>query len=464
MPRTGNPAGLCCLGLALALLAACAPAAPAGQQPTEPPAGQQASPTAAPTSAPLPTLTPTVAASVPGLFVDVAAPTGPVSPLVYGSNYGPWLFVPLQMQPYAADAHLTVLRYPGGNWGDRNDMDEWNLDQYIALCRQFGAEPYIHVRLRDGTAEKAAEVVRLMNVEKGYGVRYWSIGNEPNLFGDGYETEQFNREWREWALAMRAVDANIILIGPEINQFIPFADEPYEQELERWMVEFLEANGDLVDIVSFHRYPFPQGVNAGPPSLDDLRASSTIWDDTLPYLRALIREHTGRDLPVAVTEANSSWAASSGGETTLDSHYNAIWWGDSLGRLIRGGAFMVNQFAIAGDFGLMGNYEVRPIYNVYLMYKHFGSEQVFASSADELVSIFAALRDDGALTVMLVNRASEVRQVPFAITGFDLTAPANVYLFDHEHAAEAIPAVDLSAETELVLSPESMLLLEIPAQ
>jgi hypothetical protein len=37
-------------------------------------------------------------------------------------------------------------------------------------------------------------------------------------------------------------------------------------------------------------------------------------------------------------------------------------------------------------------------------------------------------------------------------------------LFDHEHAAEAIPAVDLSGETELVLSPESMLLLEIPAQ
>jgi hypothetical protein len=454
---TGNPAALCCLWLATLLFAACSPAA----VPTE----GAATPVAAiATPAPLPTLTPTIPVTQPGLFVDAGIHTGSISPLVYGTNYGPWLFVPLQMQPLAEAAHLTVVRYPGGNWGDRNDMDEWNLDQYIALSRQFGAEPYIHVRLRDGSAEKAAEIVRLMNVQKGYNVRYWSIGNEPNLFGDGYDTERFNREWREWALAMRAVDPSIILIGPEINQFIPFADEPYEQELERWMVEFLQANGDMVDIVSFHRYPFPRGVNAGLPTLDELRDSSTIWDDTIPYLRALIREHTGRDIPVAVTESNSSWAASSGGETTLDSHYNAIWWGDSLGRLIRAGVFMVNQFAIAGDFGLLGIYEPRPIYNVYLMYKHFGSEQVFASSADDLVSIFAALRDDGALTVMLVNRASEVRQVPFAITGFDLTAPANVYLFDHEHAAEAIPAVDLSGETELVLSPESMLLLEIPAQ
>jgi hypothetical protein len=453
---TGKPAALCCLCLAALLLAACSSAA-AG-------AATESNPGATATPQPLPTLTPTVAVAAPGLFVDAGVDAGPISPLVYGTNYGPWLFVPLQMQPFAEAAHLSVIRYPGGNWGDRNDMDEWNLDQYIALCRQFGAEPYIHVRLRDGSAEKAAEIVRLLNIEKGYNVRYWSIGNEPNLFGDGYETEQFNREWREWALAMRAVDPNIILIGPEINQFIPFADEPYEQELERWMVEFLDANGDLVDIVSFHRYPFPRGVNAGLPTLDELRASSTIWDDTIPYLRALIREHTGRDIPVAVTESNSSWAASSGGETTLDSHYNAIWWGDSLGRLIRAGVFMVNQFAIAGDFGLLGTYEVRPIYNVYLMYKHFGSELVFSSSSDELISVFAAIRDDGALTIMLINRASEVRQIPFAINGFDLTAPANVYLFDHEHAAEAIPPVDLGAETQLLLLPESMVLLEIPAQ
>ncbi|UYN89057.1 MAG: hypothetical protein KIT08_08145 [Anaerolineales bacterium] len=442
---------LACLCAAL-LLAACAPAAQApAAEATD--AGPQ----------PLPTWTPTIPVTQPGLFVDASVPAGSVSPLVYGTNYGPWLFVPLQMQPAAEAANLSVVRYPGGNWGDRNDMDEWNLDQYVALTRQFGAEPYIHVRLLNGTAERAAEHVRMLNSEKGYNIRFWSIGNEPNLFGDGYETDQFVREWREWAEAMRAVDPSIILIGPEINQFYENPTQPHQLELERWMIEFLQANGDMVDVVSIHRYPFPTSQLAGPPSPDELRHASAEWDLKIPYLRELIREHAGRDIPVAVTEANSSWAASSGGDTTMDSHLNAIWWGDSLGRMIRNGVYMVNQFAIAGNFGLMTNYEVRPIYSVYLMYKEFGQELVYASSDEDLVSVFASVREDGALAVMVINLAAEARQVPLTLNGWDYSGQAQALLFDKEQAAVVQPPLQVSNETLLDLSPESMLLLIIPA-
>lgn len=447
-------AAISALWLCAALLAACASSAPAA----EPAASSESGPQ------PLPTLTPTSPAASAGLFVDAAVRQGPINPQVYGTNYGPWLFVPLQMQPAAEAANLGVVRYPGGNWGDRNDMDEWNLDQYIQLTRQFGAEPYIHVRLLNGTAERAAEVVRLMNIEKGYNVRYWSIGNEPNLFGDGYETEQFVREWRQWAEAMKAVDPSIILVGPEINQFYANPTQPHQQELERWMIEFLQANGDMVDIVSFHRYPFPSSQLAGPPSADELRHASAEWDALVPYARALVREHTGRDLPIAVTEANSSWAASSGGDTTMDSHLNAIWWGDALGRMIRNGVYMVNQFAIIGDFGLMGNYEVKPIYNVYLMYKEFGQERLYASSGEELVSVFASVREDGSLAVMVVNLAAEAQQVPLTISGWSLPAEAQVLLFDKDHAAEVQPALTIGPQTTLELSPESMLLLVLPTE
>ncbi len=446
-------AAISALWLCAALLAACAGGAPAA----EPAASAESGPQ------PLPTLTPTSPAAPAGLFVDAAVTQGPINPQVYGTNYGPWLFVPLQMQPAAEAANLGVVRYPGGNWGDRNDMDEWNLDQYIQMTRQFGAEPYIHVRLLNGTAERAAEFVRLMNIEKGYNVRYWSIGNEPNLFGDGYETEQFVREWRQWAEAMKAVDPSIILVGPEINQFYANPTQPHQQELERWMIEFLQANGDMVDIVSFHRYPFPSSQLAGPPSANELRHASAEWDTLVPYARALVREHTGRDLPIAVTEANSSWAASSGGDTTMDSHLNAIWWGDALGRMIRNGVYMVNQFAIIGDFGLMGNYEVKPIYNVYLMFKEFGQERLYASSGEELVSVFASVREDGSLAVMVVNLAAEAQQVPLTISGWSLPTEAQVWLFDKDHAAEAQPALTIDPQTTLELSPESMLLLVLPA-
>jgi hypothetical protein len=263
---------------------------------------------------------------------------------------------------------------------------------------------------------------------------------------------------------MRAVDPSILLVGPEINQFIPNGDEPYETELERWMVEFLDANGDLVDIVSFHRYPFPRGINGGPPSVDELLATTPEWDVAIPYLRELIREHTGRDLPVAVTEANSSWAASSAGEATLDSHANAIWWGDSLGRMIRNGVYMVNQFAIIGDYGLMGNYEVKPIYNVYLMFKEFGVERVHAASADEPVSVFAARKAGGELTVLIVNRSSEARQAVLSIDGISLPAEASVLLFDEEHPAVALEQMSIANGATLELTPLSMLLLTFPAE
>lgn len=430
--------------------------------------GQPAAPTATPqpgtpTATSLPTLTPTPVAGASGLYVDAAYRQGEISPYVYGTNYGPWLFVPLQMQPFAEDGNLNIVRFPGGNWGDLNDIDPWQLDQFIAFTRQIGAEPYIHVRLENSTPEKAAELVHLANVANDYDVRFWSIGNEPNLFGDYYSSERFNEEWRAWALAMEAVDPSIQLVGPEINQFIPNPESGYEAELERWLVDFLLANGDMVDVVSFHRYPFPRGDINQLPAADELRRASEEWDETIPYVRALIREHTGRDIPIGVTEANSSWAGSSGGDTTLDSHLNAIWWGDSLGRMVREGVFMVQQFAISGQFGLMDNYNPKPIYYVYKMYQGFVDQRLFAASDLDLVSIYAAERQDGTITIMVINRSAETQQVPLTIANGPAPGAAQVWLFDAQHNAEQVEDIEIGAETTLELAPESMLLLVLPA-
>jgi len=66
----------------------------------------------------LPTFTP-VPTPIPGvLFVDAAQEPGPISPLVYGTNYDPWQNLTSSMMPYAEEAGFTFLRFPGGNWGD----------------------------------------------------------------------------------------------------------------------------------------------------------------------------------------------------------------------------------------------------------------------------------------------------------------------------------------------------------
>src|SRR5690606_22827247 len=105
----------------------------------------------------------------------------------------------------------------------------------------------------------------------------------------------------------------------------------------------------------------------------------------LPTLRAVMLETTGRDIPVAITEANSHWSAALGGVASPDSHYNAIWWADVLGRLIQHDPTIVAYFDLQsnsrrGGWGLMATYEVRPTYYVYQIYKQFGQTRLFAES------------------------------------------------------------------------------------
>jgi hypothetical protein len=62
-----------------------------------------------------------------------------------------------------------------------------------------------------------------------------------------------------------------------------------------------------VDIVSFHRYPFPTSNISGPPSIDELRHSAQEWDRIIIHARELIHQYAGRDLPIAVTEFNVAY-------------------------------------------------------------------------------------------------------------------------------------------------------------
>jgi hypothetical protein len=417
-----------------------------------------------PTATPLPSLTP-VPTPVPGvLYVDAAQDLGPISPLVYGTNYGPWLGISLGIKPLAVDAHLTFMRFPGGNWGDQNDVTPLQIDTLMSLCKDLGCEPMINVRLLNSTPQKAADLVNYSNLARHYHIRYWGIGNEPNLYVDQTAVEHFNENWRIWAEAMRAVDPTIKLIGPEMSQFYANPSGAYEQNIINRLTDFLKVNGDLVDIISIHRYAFPASTTAGPPSIEDLRNNSREWDQLIPALRAIIRETTGRDLPVAVTEVNSSWAPNTGGEATMDSHYNAIWWGDVLGRLIRQKVELVAQFAIRGEFGIFGQFDAHPMYGVYLMYQHFGQEFVYASSDDPDISIYADKRDDGALTLMLVNLSREARDKELTLANFTPGPSAETWLFDPTHLAESVDPTSVGTSTTLSLPAQSLTLLIVPAQ
>ncbi len=421
-------------------------------------------------TASLPTFTPATSPIPGGLYVDPGKELGSISPYIYGTNYGPWIALPASMIPDAKNAGMTIIRFPGGAWGDRNDLKDYQITQFIAFCNMLGAIPSFSVRLRNGTPEQAAALVKLVNIDKKYGVKYWSIGNEPDLYGQElnipYDTPQFNQEWRAFALQMKAVDPTIILIGPEVSQFTPDPQKNKKDSAGRdWMIEFLKSNGDLVDIISIHRYPFPKIITES-TSVNDLRKDAGEWTKIIRYLNALITETTGRHIPIAITEFSTHYNKAVGGEATPDSHFAGIWLGSLIGQFISEDVLIANQWLLttsgdSGSWGLIGRGELRPTYYTYQMYKMFGVLQVFSSSDNQAVSIAAAKNKEGALTIMLVNLADESIAAPLSMTGYAISDSSQLWLFDKEHNVEKQPIADFIKHDQITLPGQSMVLLVI---
>lgn len=399
------------------------------------------------------------------LWVDPTQDLGLISKLVLGVNTGPWSDLgPNNLEPYKQSG-LTFLRWPGGSWGDQNDVTARMIDNYIAQARMLGAEPSIVVRVPGGSPEQAAALVRYANIDKKYAVRYWSIGNEPSLYHDafsGYSTERYNKEWREFATAMKAVDPAILIYGPEIHQFK--GDEsfdPRDNENRLYLQEFLKANGDMVDIVTVHRYPFPTCMTCGNPTWEQLRDNTPEWDQLIPNLQKIIKDITGRDIPVGVTEFNSNYANAAGSKTSPDSFYNALWLADVMGRLIRQRPEMLAYWMLknnTGGHGLMDSYNLHPTYYIYQLYKHFGSHLLSSNSDETYVSVFAAKTDDGAVTVILVNRGDQEVKKPFKLEDGDQYKLVEAYLFDASHNAEQITPPGFQNGGEITIPAESVVL------
>ena len=234
-----------------------------------------------------------------------------------------------------------------------------------------------------------------------------------------------------------------------------------------WLQDFLRANGDLLGYVSIHRYPYPGLGAASGADTESLRDINDEWDIVIPNIREIIRDTTGRDIPIAVSEINSNSANSVGGVATLDSFYNALWLGDVLGRLIRNQVEIVAYWDVQGGsnrgWGILGSYEVRPTANTYYMYRHFGTELLDADSTTPDVTVYAAKREDGALTLMVVNLGSDESTSTVSIDGFTPAGDAEVWLFDAEHETVQIDPQTIADGSTITVPGQSMTIYIIPA-
>ena len=135
-----------------------------------------------------------------------------------------------------------------------------NFDQFMAICQATQAEPFIVVGIDaiayQGTAPHAtperiiaaaADWVKYANLERGYQIKYWEIGNESNIKHHEsivWTPEEYAQTVVQIAQAMKAVDPTI-KIG---------ANGMRVKENDDWWNRIMPIIKDKVDFLITHQY------------------------------------------------------------------------------------------------------------------------------------------------------------------------------------------------------------------
>lgn len=352
----------------------------------------------------------------------------------------------------------AVMRIGGYN-NDVNSADPFDnaqLDRAVAYARAIGAEPLIQVPLLadiDGsppTATSAAAMVTYANVTKGYGIKYFAIGNEPDLYAtqgslnDGakpaipnYQPSDYCASVNAYVAAMKAVDPTIMIVGPDLSwRYVAGND---------WLTPILQGCGQLLDIVAIHRYPF----NARQTTLASAQSDATRFANVLSSVRAIMQATGQGAKPLALTEMNIAYDATA---CQLDASPgtigSALWLADGLGTAIANDLWTSAVWDISDadswGFGLLGpapTHTPRPEYYAYQLYAdHFGPTLVEVSQQPSGVRAYASRNQaDNATEMVVVNWNTSSTLVSFRIAETEGSTVAGI------SPSYSLPALSVSA-------------------
>lgn len=320
----------------------------------------------------------------------------------------------------------------GGQWGDWT-LEPARLEAFLALAKKVGAEPLLAINTKRGTPAAAADLVRYVNVERKHGVRYFQIGNEPDLTDDlTAGPEVYADQVVAFVDAMRAVDPDLRAVGPELLTGAHIGGLHGRRD---WLTPVLQRARGRLAALSWHYYPLDSGQrnpqSSAIVSFENLfQEEAPDWDPAaisfadriMPSFAAIRDAHApGAELWVTEFAEDPGPAFGAGLSDVLA---GALWTGDALGRYAEHGPGAVLRWVFKSPgqaFGILDDQNnPRPPYGATWLYaRHFGDRFVATeTTALTEVAARAALREDGALTVMLVNKTDAPKRVHVAVHAF----------------------------------------------
>lgn len=173
----------------------------------------------------------------------------------------------------AGNTPFKIIRI-GGTTFDNNPPTWSQYESLIHKIRSIGAEPLIQVSIAS-SATYAGNFVNWLNNVRGLNVKYFCIGNEPDLNWVNKSIDGRNIVWGEdvayyfksRASAMKAVDSSIKIFGPDFSFFVDNVDNPSWDPMATWQYPLLnnnnhglwgqDANGHYyIDYYAFHVYQY----------------------------------------------------------------------------------------------------------------------------------------------------------------------------------------------------------------
>lgn len=425
------------------------------------------------------------------LSVDAGTKISTFSNDMLGVAYGNWEFNKAWGKPFLGSQTMQpltdamkkidsgIIRYAGGNWindtawsrePQRRPSDggftirgrtykyHFGTDEMEYLNKyadEIGAEVMIQVNLTENDPEMWADMVRYVNVEKGYNFKYWELGNENEATWNEYlEADEYMRRFQSYAGVMRSVDPNIIIVGNG-------AASAYEEfrAPESVVTELRQIPQSGGDGITWHWYLEWQDnsmnkifrySNPGAHSLTDPEhRKSRQWGD-IATQRIEEEALDGTDLLHGVTEINT---LAENRNHIQQNHVAALFLSDALPRLASNGVDFANLwmgYAEQGvGFGFIqhtgGGSNMRansPYYLYYLFNTAFGDELVQSASLDpDNVSVWASTSAESpnTLYVMVTNFDDEDISTELALQNFTARS-GEVY--------ELLPDGDLGQNSE----------------
>ena len=385
------------------------------------------------------------------VVVNAREGLGTVSGTAYGLNQAVW---DTNMNTQASvdllgQAGVRMMRYPGGSYGDGYHWETntvsgggyvapgTDFDSFMSTTRAIGAQAILIANYGSGTPDEAAGWVRYANVTKGYGVKYWEIGNE--LFGNGYYGANWELDYHDsksattyanyvvrYAQAMKAVDPTI-KVGAVVTDPGNWPDGMVgAEDTGDWNRTVLSIAGPSMDFAIMHYYP-------NHTTAADVLQQVKLLPGELAQLRQKINQYAGPNGPnigIALTETASNFQSDTqvGGLFTADVYFAALengvfnvdYWNTRNGMPDNGVTTAPDGTTSFGDGGMISsgncnsdnvcepplNTPFAPYYAFQMLSKVAlpGDTLVKAGSDNQLVSVHAARNADGGLSVELVNQ------------------------------------------------------------